>query len=283
MVNMSTPQKWISLPLLSAGIVLVVLVLTSHAALLKDIRVGEYEDYTRIVFELDNPAEPEKIEIRPSGRLAVVFEDTSAQLIRKIPVDRSPHVDAIQIWNKGNRLIILLSMDFIGFSHKSFSLIDPPRLVLDIHPTEDTPAASAEPSPAVPPAGESTPPRTVSTGAFAPSPQADESAAERPTPQTSEPAPGRDTPKPPVSTQADLSSAAPPVPTSRPISGKRPGRLQFYLMIVLVVITIVILVLLFLMLLTRHRWIGHKLPSTVREGPESPDDEISTRQENGSP
>jgi hypothetical protein len=280
MVNMVNLKKWIALPLLSAGFVLVLLVHTSNAALLKDIRVGEYEGYTRIVFELDAPAEPEKIEHRSPGHLAVVFGDTSADLIRKIPVGRSAHVDKIQIWEQGNRLTAVLAMDFKNFGQESFSLTNPPRLVVDIRPTENAPHTGAEPSPGIPQAGDSTPQQAVSTGASAPSSNPDGEAAEKSASETAEPSPS-DTHKASVSANEDLSPAKPPTSATRP-SGKRPGRLQFYLVIILVAITIVILALLLLMLLARHRWIGDKSLSAAGKKPESPEDMTSTRRENES-
>ena len=77
---------------------LIITIHLCHAALLKDIRVGEYRGFTRIVFELDtSPIEPEKIEPQPPGRLAISFTNTSADLIRKIPIERSPQVKNVQI------------------------------------------------------------------------------------------------------------------------------------------------------------------------------------------
>jgi hypothetical protein len=267
MVNILNHKHWILLPLLSAGFVLTILVCASHAALLKDIRVGEYSGFTRIVFELDAPAVPEKIEPQPAKRLAVVFANTSADLIRKIPVKRSPHVKDIQIWEKDNRLRALLTFDFDNFRHKSFSLIDPPRLVLDIHPTANAPDADAASPPATMPDGENSFSQRASTRGSEPAPLQREVTLGEPVSRNQEPPP-KEANKPPQSVNKDQSSAMPPRSTTRP-SDARPGRLQYYLVIVLVSITIVILVLLLLMLMVRHRWIEDRSRAVAKKAPES--------------
>lgn len=265
---MSNPKKWILLPLLSVGLVLILFVYTGHAARLKDIRVGEYKDFTRIVFELDAPAEPEKIEQRSNTQLAVDFENTSADLIRKIPMYRSPHVNDVQIWEKGNGLTVLLIFDFNGFSHESFSLPDPTRIVLDIHPTPNAPDAGADSPPGGTPDSVNGSSQSAPAGRAAPADVPDETPiSEKSASQISEPPPG-EAPKPPVSVDQVPSPATPPTSAARS-SGARPGRLQFYLAIFLVAITIVILALLLLMLLSRHRWIGDKSHLTAVEDSES--------------
>jgi hypothetical protein len=259
MVIMLNPKNWISLPLLSAGIVLSLFIHTGHTAQLKDIRVGEYKDFTRIVFELDASAEPVKMELRSTTQMAVVFKKTSADLVRKIPVDRSPHVKDIQIWEKTNQLTVLLEFDFDSFDRKSFSLDDPPRLVLDIHPVPDVPNAGVEYAPGPTPDSERGSPHPVSTGVSEPASQPDEKTDFEKSGFQTPPPPGKVRKKPPMSVDQDQSPAAPPADTTR------PSRLQFYLVIALVVITIVILVLLLLMLLARHRWIEDRSRLTAAE------------------
>lgn len=267
MVKILNPKNWIWVPFLSTGFVLILFVYTSHAALLKDIRVGEYENFTRIVFELDTPAVSEKIELRSAKQLAVVFENTSTDLIRKIPVDRSPHINDIQIWEQGDRLTTLLAFDFDGFEHQSFSLTDPPRLVLDIHPTQPTTGAESPPTPMQD--SESGSLQTTSVSGSEPAPFPDVVAdSEKSAAQASEPPP-HEAQKPPESMSQNPSPAMPPASAARS-SDARPGRLQFYLVIALVVITIVILALLVLMLLARHRWIDDKSHLIAIEDPVNP-------------
>jgi hypothetical protein len=305
MVNILNHKNWILLPLLSAGFVLAILICTSHAALLKDIRVGEYSGFTRIVFELDTPAVPEKIELQPTKRLAVIFANTSADLIRKIPVERSPHVNNIQVWEEGNRLTALLAFDFDSFRHKSFSLIDPPRLVLDIHPTTNAPDASTASPPAITPDSESGFSQTASTRGPEPTPQREgeafsgESASRIQEPplyearnsplsvnETDQTVPDDKPANAPVASKTGEPPQTEPAPQTPGMvnhsektsnssvtlpkytdqpSTTRTGRLQFYLVIALVSITIIILVLLLLMLLVRHRWIDDRARLVAKE------------------
>lgn len=266
---MLNPKNWILLPLLSAGLVLSLFVHTGHTAQLKDIRVGEYGDFTRIVFELDDSAEPEKMELRSTTQMAVVFENASADLVRKIPLDRSPHVKGIQIWEKTNQLTVLLEFDFDSFDRKSFTLSDPPRLVLDIHSVPKVSNAGVEYAPGPTPDSERGSPHPVSTTVSEPASQPDEvTDIEKPAFHTP-PSPGEAHKKPPASVDQNQSPAAPPTSAARPSDTTSPSRLQFYLVIVLVVITIVILALLLLMLLARHRWIEDKSRLTAPKDIES--------------
>jgi hypothetical protein len=273
MVNMLNPKNWIWVPFLSTGLVLLLLVCPGHAAQLKDIRVGEYKNFTRIVFELDAPAASEKIELRSAKRLAVVLDNTSTDLIRKIPVERSPHITTLQILERGNRLTALLAFDFDGFDHQSFSLIDPPRLVLDIHPTPQVPDAEAEPpesSPTLAQESENGALQTASDSRSEPASQPDaEVVSEKSAVQAPEPPP-EESHKPRESVDRNSSPATPPTSANHS-SNTRPGRLQFYLVIALVAITIVILALLLLMLLARHRWIDDESDIVAtEEEPENP-------------
>jgi hypothetical protein len=296
MANILNRRKWVFLPLLSVGFALAVFIHTSHAALLKDIRVGEYPGFTRIVFELDAPPKPAKIEPQSTGRLAVVFANTTADLTRKIPVERSPHVRNIQIWEKGAELTTILAFDFNSYDHKFFSLSDPPRLVLDIRPLASAPDTIVAPPPEKPQSGKSgiepaTPPQDSQTARRQGS-MHQESESRRPSPHTDDkfdspisddhsehgPASGAQgdevvsakggamqstraaTRKPDRaknSVNTGKLSLKQPRYTVQP-SVKRPDRLQYFLVIFLVFITIAILVLLVLMLLVKHAWIERR-------------------------
>ena len=199
---------------------LIILVYSTQAALLKDIRIGEYDKFTRIVFELDSSIKPEHIVRISAGQLSVVFANTSAEFIRKIPVERSRHIKNIQLWDKTNQLSAVISFDFEHFRHESFPLNNPPRIVLDIQPLAIAPESIVAGPPAESKASEETLAQVVRSK----------------------------TPEP---------SSEPQIKVALPVHQKpatRTSRLQFYLVVVLVLITIAILVLLLLMLLSRHRW-----------------------------
>jgi hypothetical protein len=265
---------WILPPFLSAVFVLTIFLSSSQAALLKDIRIGEYDQFTRIVFELDSPTEPEQIIPISSGQLKIVFAYTSAEFIRKIPVERSRHIKNIQIWDKSNQLSAVFNFDFEHFRHESFPLNDPPRIVLDIQPLENgpetTPAAVPSESnttgTALPQVPESTAPEPASIDLRESTPAANEiiragNGAELNNSPSLKVSPANNQTIPTTrSSDFDNRSKKNDEPkTNSTVSDhqkpiKQSNRLQFYLVVVLVLITIFILVLLLLMLLSRHRW-----------------------------
>ena len=104
-----------------------------QAALLKDVRLGEYKTFTRIVFEFDQapPAIPD-ISVQ-EAELRVIFKGLTAELRRKIATQQSPHVDAVQIWLEDNHLSAVFKVDTSFKPSKISSLSNPPRLLMDIH------------------------------------------------------------------------------------------------------------------------------------------------------
>ena len=270
MVNALNRRNWIFLPLILAGINLAFLFGSVQAAVLKDIRVGEYEEFTRVVFELDTPCEPEQIKSNADGRLTVEFADSSVGLIRKIPIERSPLLKNIQIWYRKNSLSAVITLNLAKFKFNYFPLNDPPRIVLDIHPmaagpplVADKVTAARDVAPAVkadaPDASRATaiPQKVIGTAARETShlPETPQTPATPPMPRLiqspgdAEP-PGAQLarPEPENTPAAEAGAGASQIPRSK------SSRLQFYLVVGLVLITIVILVLLLLMLLSRRRW-----------------------------
>ncbi len=250
---------------------LIVSIHTTQAALLKDIRIGEHDTFTRIVLELDSPTEPDQITPISSDRLAVVFANTSAEFIRKIPVERSRHIKGISIWDKSNQLSAVFSFDFKYFRHESFSLMNPPRIVLDIKPLENAPQTVAATTRAEPKAtGEKLAQAAESATPESSSIEMRESSLpeNEMNPAGAGSEPNNSSPSLAVSPKIPETRSSVPdyrggkndeQPTDSTFPGhqqpaKPSSRLQFYLVVVLVLITIVILALLLLMLLFRHRW-----------------------------
>jgi hypothetical protein len=282
-------------PILFAGLVLIAWACPSYAAQLKDIRVGEYETHTRIVFEFSDTIASETIRPLASWQLSVVFPDTDLDLVRKIPMDRSKYLKNIKIWQRKNELSLVLTFTFEHFRYELSKMDQPIRLLLDIYrlttpegsslPVAEktaTPAlsAKAEENPdAQPPA------QRLETGPAdkykpALSAEADPSAIdrnagsiERPPTQLNENdiSPQITTPqKPPVSDEPTRSVQAPatkleppkqartPVPPPKP--APQPRRLQYYLVIGLIILTLVILVLLLIMLVLKSHWVNSSSP-----------------------
>ena len=276
--------------ILTASLFSILWVHPLEAALLKDIRLGEYKTFTRIVFEFDQapPAIPDT-NVHPD-ELRVIFKDLTADLRRKIAIKQSPHVNAVQIWLEDNQLSAVFKVD-APFTHSKISSItSPPRVLVDVH------WQSIVQAPKVPEAVGTRPLQSdaPSTDASALMPTPNETAAPLLPQETLQLPPDPQSGAPPTqktlseetvassdlgenssvvskSQAPEVSVLKPPATPSKgisalpaesnaiippPVSNSHSNRLQYYLVIGLVVLTIIILILLVLMLLTKYRW-GH--------------------------
>ncbi len=249
-----------------AEIITIICILPATAGQLLDVRIGEYDDFTRVVFEVDAPSAHPRIEIRPEGQLAVAFDHTEVNLVRKIPVERSRHIKTIQFWHHDGHLSAILKVDYPQYRFETFSLGNPPRVAVDIFPVL-TPSASAsektltaaEPPPTnvhpQVPVEKNVPLKISEPGATEPV-----LPKEQPTLQSEE-----GTQRPPSAPPSEAAKTE--LPKLRPSEPKKEStvplkqfnrqtafRLQFFLVIGLVVITIGILCLLLMMLFARHRF-----------------------------
>lgn len=110
---------------------------TTGASELKDIRIGEYDEFTRVVFEFSENVAPRDFDDGSSGRLTVAFPGTQPRLIRKIPTERSPRIDDTQLWQTGKVLYAILVFPFDRYRYDFFTLSEPDRIVIDIFPLND--------------------------------------------------------------------------------------------------------------------------------------------------
>lgn len=278
------------LPILCVGFVLITWTCPSYAAKLKDIRVGEYETHTRIVFEHGDTIPHETLRPLASGQLSVVFPDTELDLIRKIPIDRSERLKEIKIWQRRNELSLVLTFAFEHFRYELSKIDQPKRLVLDVYRmTPPETASLSEPeekvalsapdrkdeSPDVQPLTdklETTPEEKLQTRSLnqTETSSAVEGTEERGKQQSLQQK-SKDisdqlssTPKPSVPAKAIEPEQTPAqkldlqrqIRTTKPLPqpAARPWRLQHYLAIGLVILTLAILVLLLVMLVSKNRW-----------------------------
>ena len=114
---------------------------SAKGAQLKYIRIGEHEGFTRIVFELRGAAAFEKPQVKGKGKLSVVLLDTTTSLPRKISIETTKRVDAIEFVQEDAHLATHVTFPFPYFRLKLLTLSNPERLVLDIYrmntPPED--------------------------------------------------------------------------------------------------------------------------------------------------
>lgn len=271
--------------ILCIGFVLITWTCPSYAATLKDIRVGEYETHTRIVFEHGDTIPHETLRPLTAGQLSVVFPNTELDLIRKIPTDRSKRLKEIKIWQRQNELSLVLTFAFAHFRYELSRIDQPKRLILDVYrmtPPETTSLTKPDETvilgkdknpDAQPPNDKRETTLKDNFQAHALNQTEPFSAMERTVGfgEPSDPQKNDDksdqlssTPKPPVAVKAvesgqthaqkidpqrQVRATAPP-----PQPAASPWRLQHYLAIGLVILTLGILVLLLVMLVSKNRW-----------------------------
>jgi len=246
----------------------------ASAAQLLDVRIGEYDGFTRVVLEMDSPSSRPQIEIPSNGQLSIVFDQTDVNLIRKIPVERSRHIEDLQFWQHNANLSVVLLVDYPHFRFETFRLSNPPRIAVDIFPMAPPISDSAAPTTSTRPAESPSEPPVEPDPQVKQDPPVEEDTALQVNQDNSQsaaplqrPAVKPETPEQRAPAESAVNKAEVPnrkirtaeskqeipAPPSQP-SRQTAFRLQFFLVIGLVVITIGILILLMMMLFARHRF-----------------------------
>ena len=271
-------------------VVLSISAIPAYAAMLKDIRVGEfYEASKRIVFEFDYQPVVETVEIIPPGNLRVVLADVHPGFVRKIPIDNIAKLNNLQISEKNNKLTIDIFFNLSFQRYKSTWFDRPSRLVVDVFIMDSKHKLQSSPTNNVDSTQTDTSDRTMTL----PASELSQSMPE-PLDQIAEnvqkngqrieiyqnnsellakndQAPVqindakdslysstlRETELLPGEMADDISA-----PDSPP-EEKPPNGLQYYLLIGLVVLTILILVMLIAMMFPKKKWKGEKKPLKI--------------------
>ena len=100
MAFFTNPSIKIIKALAAAGIAVLIANAASGAANLKDIRIGEYDAFTRIVFEFDQHIASHTVTYPRPHDLEIMFTGTLPAFKRRIPVERSRRIEALHIWMK---------------------------------------------------------------------------------------------------------------------------------------------------------------------------------------
>ena len=103
--------------------------------LLKDVRLGEHEDFTRIVFEFDGASAYHIPEIGGDGVAVVVFTDSSIGTVRPLKGLREQYrlIDSIKFLKNEKHLTATIVARSQNFVIRSFSLVNPDRVVVDLY------------------------------------------------------------------------------------------------------------------------------------------------------
>jgi hypothetical protein len=271
---------WLCAVLCNAIMLLIACMTPSWAALLKDIRIGEYETYTRIVLELDSVVE-EPVISQTAEQVQVVLSGTQPDLKRRLRLGGGRHLQDIKIQTvHPDKMSIIIQHGARISRISAFELHSPPRLVLDAHWVTSEP--TLEPRDALLPSPVDHEPLfaavvqdTPTFQSLAPPPPIDLPLIED-TPRNqnfeSEPLPFHvHLPGLPVSSDDSAAAIttqnaenAPPVTSVHHFNaGPKSHPFQIFLAIVLVTIIIAILVFMALMLLCRNHWIHFDETSRV--------------------
>lgn len=107
----------------------------AQAANLKYVRTAKHHDFTRIVFEFENPAQFNDPVIDGEGKFSVVFPDSTTVLPQLIlyKTTRIQPVHSIELIQKGTLLTAGIKLTFPYFKLKAFSLPGPDRVVIDAY------------------------------------------------------------------------------------------------------------------------------------------------------
>ena len=113
-----------------------------------DVRVGQHEKYTRVVFEL-NDATGYQIERSENarGKELVISLDARTQPA-EFSFDKGL-IEVLSVEQKGNRAVARIQLRKTGLGLKEMTLADPARLVVDVLETTSTPTPPVAKAPAV--------------------------------------------------------------------------------------------------------------------------------------
>ena len=285
MVKSTLPTRSLTIGLTWAVFVIFIWIPDLNAAALKDIRIGRYTAYTRIVFEFDEPIAVTDHIVQSSGRMTVVFPDAKPEFVRKIPFERSPRIEKLQFWLDHNGLSVVLFFNFLYYRYESFNMGNPFRIALDVYPltkpsqisqqlkTEDVtqPAVGKVPEQVVQSESElqREPEKTI--------PQPDKIQADPgqltikekavlqqvQTLETPEEGKLQNDKAPLTENQGEIAKKAEqiiasPAPADPFAVESQSSSLQYYLVLALIILTIVILGLLVVMLLSHNKWASSK-------------------------
>lgn len=260
------------IPLISVVAPLIIGVNAIHAANLKDIRVGEYDTHTRIVFELSKATVFERRVSQNPGQMTLVFANTQPQLVRKIPLGRAKHVKAIKLMRRQDSLSSVLTFSFDHFRYELIEYQNPFRVAVDIYhlaSAPQPPVSNRKSDPAAIPDAENTLDQSVERHAPTPmdTPLATAEDAHPPLNEKTTAIPPADkAPTASVTTEPPLQPAprnpltrqtpAPPGqindPDTSDLDTPDSFAMQRYLVMGMVIMTIIILILLLLMLIFKQ-------------------------------
>ena len=108
------------------------------AAVLTEIRVGRHDDFSRIVFEFQDPVAYQLIPKDRSGHATMMFFDAVSSMAHPPILENSQCVEAVTISRQENALVADITLSGGQSRRKPFVIKDPIRIVLDVYCNEKT-------------------------------------------------------------------------------------------------------------------------------------------------
>jgi hypothetical protein len=105
-------------------------------SILKSVRTGEHENFTRIVFEFQNTVQFKNPKIKDRGKFSVLFLDSSTGLASSTvyETDSLQKVQSVEFIKNESNLTANITLMPPYFMIKTFTLADPVRVVVDAYP-----------------------------------------------------------------------------------------------------------------------------------------------------
>lgn len=107
----------------------------ANAALLRDVRVGEHKDFTRLVFEFGSVTRYSQPILKVKDTISVTFlkSKTPYTLTRRDLQRSTKHFNTITFDQQGSDLTAHVTVTSPRFELKAFSLLRPYRVVIDVY------------------------------------------------------------------------------------------------------------------------------------------------------
>jgi len=106
----------------------------ASAATLQEIRIGKKSDFTRLVFQFEDPPRFQVKANAAPNELYLTFLETSSGLLQSKQNKFSAPVKNIAVHQDGPNLVAVAALSIPGYRLKTFTLTEPHRVVFDLYP-----------------------------------------------------------------------------------------------------------------------------------------------------
>jgi tetratricopeptide (TPR) repeat protein len=105
----------------------------SEAAVLKHVRIGEHEAFTRLVFQFGDSVRFNQRSTKDMKRVSIAFPNATTSLPRSIECATTARIETINFVQDDAQLVAQITLSSPALRIKSFSLNAPARIVVDTY------------------------------------------------------------------------------------------------------------------------------------------------------